>query len=212
MDDKSRDLDPELDFTEEEEAIMRPNIFTPKLSDELRLASKVAQQYKAGVSATKIMKDNNISAGKMYEILRKKGVPLRSNRYATKSTLRTMMMTEQEKNSLIADYQSGVPLETIYNKYKINKNGCYSILDEANVARREKTGLVEQKPKKRKTKRKGKKKAAEKPEVIVHLGPVEAELEEDCLYITIKAAVVAPTDKVKVMVVNVPPGESNDLF
>lgn len=212
MGDKSRDLDPEKDFTEEEEALMRPNVFTPKLSEELRLASKVAQQYKAGLSATKIMKDNNISAGKMYEILRKKGVALRSNRYATKGTLRTVMMTEQEKRNLIADYQSGMSLGDIYKKYNINKNGCYSILDEANVARREKAGLVEQKPKKHKTKRKGKKKAAEKPEVIVHLGPVEAELEEDCLYITIKAAVVAPTDKVKVMVVNVPQGENDEIF
>lgn len=157
-----RKIDLQNDFTEEEESVFTTERFiarkvsedelaefkkawekmepapvvTPEESKRLSMEDVIAKQYKLGMTLKQIQTEHNISAGKVYEILARKGVPLRNGRQRSKSNERLSMMTELEKQSLIRDYKDGMPLASIFNKYDINKHGCYIILDEANIPRR----------------------------------------------------------------------------
>src|SRR5699024_5631746 len=131
---KSLDLDLDLDF-EEEEGKEESNNKTDKRV--LSLEETIIKKYKLGMNLTKIIQDHDISSGKLYDILNRNKVPLRAGRYNSDSNDRISKMSKIEKMSLIEDYNKGVPLVTIYKKHKINKHGCYQILDENNVPRRQ---------------------------------------------------------------------------
>lgn len=157
-----RKIDLQNDFTEEEESVFTterfiarkvsedelaefkknweesaPGIVAPQPEVErLSMEDIVAKQYKLGMTLKQIQREHNISAGKVYEILARKQVPLRNGRQPSKSHERLSMMTELEKKSLVRDYKDGMPLESIFKKYDINKHGCYIILDEADIPRR----------------------------------------------------------------------------
>lgn len=148
-------IDVANDFTEEEEAVFKPVSATavaeqpepmkPKAVDS-SLDAHVAAQYRAGMNLKDISKANNISAGKIYGILARMDVPLRSGRYKTASGDRLATMTNQEKQSLIDSYLRGTALEFLYRAYKLNKHGLYRVLDEANIPRRHKHISTEAKP------------------------------------------------------------------
>lgn len=130
-----------LEFTDEEESAFQTQGDKEDTTEQdkgriLTEEEVVAKKYRLGMSVQQIRKEHDISFGKVYEILAKKDVPLRNGRYRSKSNDRISMMTELEKQSLIADYKGGMQIEQIYKKYDINKHGCYIILDEANVPRR----------------------------------------------------------------------------
>jgi len=124
------------DFTEEEVAVFSP---TPAMDNEdISEANRVAAMYKAGLSIKDILTANNISTGRMYEILNRKQVPLRKGRKVnTESARRILMMTAKQKQDVIIDYRDGVKVKDIFKKYDINKHGLYSILDEHNVPRKD---------------------------------------------------------------------------
>lgn len=154
-------IDIENDFNEEEEAVFKP---TPKMPPVFSADAKaevpqeqdfeeeveeiptptslddiVAAQYKAGFSVTYIGKTNNISAGKLYGILARKGVPLRVGRYnKSKSASSVDKLTPKQRDTLMDEYVNGVPLTTLYVKYNLNKHGLYRILDEGNIPRHSK--------------------------------------------------------------------------
>lgn len=149
-------IDVANDFTEEEEAVFKPAVAVaepakgakPEKTEAVgsSLDSHVAAQYRAGMNLKDICKSNNISAGKVYGILARMDVPLRSGRYKTASGDRLATMTNKEKQSLIDSYLSGKALETLYRAYNLNKHGLYRVLDEANIPRRHKHISTEAKP------------------------------------------------------------------
>lgn len=133
----SKIIDFENDFTEEEEDVFLTREEKGIGVENTTLEDIVASKYKLGLPIKQIRKEHNISSGKVYEILARKGVPLRNGRYRSKYMERATTMSQLERQSLILDYEMGTPLEDIYKKYDINKHGCYLILDEANVPRRQ---------------------------------------------------------------------------
>ena len=123
------------DFTEEEVAAITP---VAPMGENVSEAERVAAMYKAGVSIKDILTANEISTGRMYEILNRKQVPLRKGRKTnTESARRILMMTAKEKQDVIIDYRDNMKLSTIFKKYDINKHALYSILDEHNVPRKD---------------------------------------------------------------------------
>jgi hypothetical protein len=124
-------IDFENDFTEEEEMLFLPKD-TPLTTEEI-----IIKQYKLGMTLKQIVKGNGTSYGRVYEILNRNGVPRRHGRYNTDSGDRLLTMTKLERASLISDYNEGLPISEIMSKYDINKHGCYTILDEAGVPRRQ---------------------------------------------------------------------------
>lgn len=147
-------IDVANDFTEEEVAVFQPAVAVaekPKQEEKPKaeassLDAHVAAQYRAGMNLKDISKANNISAGKIYGILDRMAVPLRSGRYKTASGDRLATMSNAEKQRLIDSYLSGTPLETLYETHNLNKHGLYRVLDEANIPRRHKHISTEAKP------------------------------------------------------------------
>lgn len=127
-------IDLENDFTEEEQSVFAPK--KKETEKPLSMEDRIAKQYKLGMTVRGIVDQNEVSFGKVYEILSRKKVPLRNGRSKSDSRERISMMTGLEKQELVNDYKNGLPIERIFQKYRINKNGCYLILDEANVPRR----------------------------------------------------------------------------
>jgi hypothetical protein len=97
----------------------------------------IIKQYQGGMTLKQIVKGNGTSYGRVYEILNRNGVALRSGRYNSKSNNRLVVMSKLEQASLIADYKAGLSMVEILEKYNINKHGCYAILDTAGVPRRQ---------------------------------------------------------------------------
>ena len=127
-------IDIENDFTEEEVAAIAPK---PLPKEE-----QIAKKYQAGLPVLQIAKEHNISTGKIYNILNRKGVKLRNGRtLKSQSASRLITMTAVQKQNLINDYLDGMMLKTIFDKYDINKHGTYAILDEQNVPRRDDPSL-----------------------------------------------------------------------
>ena len=136
-------IDIERDFTEEEEMLFKPGIVTPKEELPDTMEEIVIRQYKLGMTLKQITKGQGLSYGKIYEILHRHNVPLKHGRYNhSGSGDRMLTMSQLEKESLVTDYLAGMELKDLYEKYNINKHGCYSILDAAGVARRQKRHTV----------------------------------------------------------------------
>jgi len=208
---KNTQLDILKDFTDEEMAAITPTGFT---KEEL-----ICHMYKSGVPVTVIMKKHKISSGRFYEILNRHHVPY-GKRKSSKAAKRLAQMSAEEKQKLVYEYaNTEAPMDYLYNKYGINKYGLYSILDEQNVPRRNKTGLhSENRPIHNNANRKHnpdddttklieslafpsepvKLKFAEPPRRIV--GPVSFRKEGDNLFIDIKVFENHPLDKIYVNV------------
>jgi hypothetical protein len=123
------------DFTDDEFVFMPKEVAAdrPLTPEEI-----IIKQYRGGMTLQRIVKDNGTSYGRVYEILNRNGVELRSGRYNSKSKDRLVVMSKFERSSLISDYRAGLPMTELLEKYKINKHGCYTILDTAGVPRRQK--------------------------------------------------------------------------
>lgn len=101
-----------------------------------KLDRLIADRYEEGYLIKDIVEEFNISQGSVYNSLSREGVPLRSTVNNSKSATRIESMSQLEKLTLKQDYLKGMPLEQIYQKYDINKHGCYMLLDELGVGRR----------------------------------------------------------------------------
>lgn len=118
--------------------------FEHDFTDDILLYDEeiIVSQYKLGMTLKVITKIHGISYGRLYEILNRHKVPFK--RYAASASGdRMSYMTDEERVNLIKDYEKGMALSLIYSKYNINKHGCYSILDEAQVPRRNKPFLID---------------------------------------------------------------------
>lgn len=136
---KAKLIDIENDFLEDEEAIFKPKAEPKDSAKPLTLDEQIVKKYKVGMTLKQITTEHGLSYGKVYEILNRLGVQLRHGRYnASKSGDRLLTMSSFEKASLVADYQSGLSMKELLDKYQINKHGCYSILDAHQVPRRNK--------------------------------------------------------------------------
>lgn len=146
------DLDPMVDFREEDEEVVEVARTEPPLeflkdghemykkgNSKVKTSSierNVLNQYISGAPVTMIIRENEISSGTLYSILQKHKIPNRSRPSKVASTERLAEMSNITRNSLIIDYQQSVPLSKLFEKYDINKHGVYSILDAENIPRR----------------------------------------------------------------------------
>jgi hypothetical protein len=147
---KSPKIDIMNDFTDEEiEALAVPKPTLDAIAEDSTLPTdkKIAMCYSSGIPVKPILDHFDISAGRLYDILSREGV--QTGRFkASKSAKRIDSMTAKEKQDLINDYRSGMQMNDIFDKYDINKHGCYSVLNEHKVPRRQ-----NYKPKGQKTKK-----------------------------------------------------------
>jgi hypothetical protein len=180
---KSRLIDINNDFTEEEEAVFLP---VPKHEIEyISLDETIIRKYKLGMTLKHITKEHGISYGKVYEILHRNNVPLRHGSYkATKSADRLSTMTGAEKQRLIDDYLSGMPLKVLFDQYNINKHGCYIVLDEAGIPRRHKQSTTT-----------GTK--VDKEKITFDDLPVEITRQGETLHITLLKKHITPVESIQ---------------
>jgi Mor family transcriptional regulator len=188
-------IDIHNDFTEEEVAAIKPK--------EVSAEQQLIQMYKAGVTLKQISRKFNVSMGKIYEILNRNRVEARQGRKAgSKSAKRLMTMTAMQKQNLINDYRDGMTLQLIYDKYKINKHGVYTILDENNVPRRDTTEKHHTHNNSRKKEEAVEVKTpseiltAMDQRVAVHTEPIEIHRDGDKLYVTVTKKVINPINHV----------------
>jgi transposase len=183
------------DFTEEEVAAIKPKTLSPE--------KQVVKLYLAGVGLRSISEQFDISMGKIYEILNRNQVKTRQGKRAgSKSAQRLMTMTGMQKQNLINDYRDGMTLKAIFEKYKINKHGVYTILDENNVPRRDTSERIvthNNSCKKEETvevKTPSEILTAMDQRVAVHTEPIMIHRDGDKLYVTITKKVQNPINEV----------------
>lgn len=127
---KVEKLDIKNDFREEG-SLFQPSVHTVSKQEE-----NIAKDYQNGLGITDLTSKYDVSVGTVYNALRRQKVTLRKGMYKSRAGNRLLTMTTLEKDSLVADYLSGMAMSEIYTKHRINKHGCYTILDERNIARR----------------------------------------------------------------------------
>ncbi len=127
---KVEKLDIKNDFREED-SLFQPSVHTVSKQEE-----DIAKDYQNGLGITDLTSKYDVSVGTVYNALRRQKVTLRKGMYKSRAGNRLLTMTTLEKDSLVADYLSGMAMSEIYTKHRINKHGCYTILDERNIARR----------------------------------------------------------------------------
>ncbi|AMQ66485.1 DNA binding protein [Bacillus phage Shbh1] len=134
---KKREIDLENDFTEVEEEVFKVDNKKDQVEAGGKLEDIIAKKYKLGMNVREIYRNHNVSIGQIYDILRRKHVPLRHTVTNSRSAQRVKNMSQEEIECLVNDYVSNrLTLEEIYKKYNINKHGCYMILDEVGVPRK----------------------------------------------------------------------------
>lgn len=119
------------DFEEEE-------IFVPKAKkkkQEESLDSKIVKMYRLGAPKNSILQELNITGAYLYKVLRANKVPLRTNR-KSRYIARIKTMTSDQRQAIINDYLSHVPVDVIQDKYGINKHALYVFLDEEGIDRK----------------------------------------------------------------------------
>ncbi|WNM51082.1 DNA binding protein [Staphylococcus phage Alsa_3] len=105
---------------------------------DTKLDKFVCESYINGESNVSIIKKAKISHGKLYSILRKYSVPEKTNTH-TRIHKRIKHITDNPERlkELISDYESGIhSVEYLKFKYKLHKNGLYTILDMFDVKRK----------------------------------------------------------------------------
>ncbi|AMO25921.1 hypothetical protein Thu_189 [Bacillus phage Thurquoise] len=127
---KVEKLDITNDFREED-TLFQPTLHTISSSEE-----KIATDYQNGLGITDLTSKYDVSVGTVYNALRRQKVTLRKGMYKSRAGNRLLTMATLEKDSLVEDYLSGMAMTEIYKKHRINKHGCYTILDERSIARR----------------------------------------------------------------------------
>ncbi|ANH50772.1 helix-turn-helix DNA binding domain protein [Bacillus phage SalinJah] len=101
----------------------------------------VASKYVEGVAVTKIMKTHKLSAGKVYRILRRKGIEKRRAPYKRDSAQRMLELTDRQKKDIADAYIREVPVLVIAKNFNINYQTVYDILDERAIVRRTEKGV-----------------------------------------------------------------------
>ncbi|ALO79600.1 hypothetical protein HOBO_192 [Bacillus phage Hobo] len=127
---KVEKLDITNDFNEED-TLFQPSVHTVSEQEE-----KIAKDYQNGLGIKDLTDKYDVAVGTVYNALRRQKVTLRKGMYNSRAGNRLITMTTLEKDSLVADYLANMPMTEIYKKHRINKHGCYTILDERNIARR----------------------------------------------------------------------------
>ncbi|AXQ67671.1 hypothetical protein KIOSHI_190 [Bacillus phage Kioshi] len=127
---KVEKLDITNDFNEED------NLFQPSVHMVSEQEEKIAKDYQNGLGIKDLTDKYDVAVGTVYNALRRQKVTLRKGMYNSRAGNRLITMTTLEKDSLVEDYLSGMAMTAIYKKHRINKHGCYTILDERNIARR----------------------------------------------------------------------------
>lgn len=95
----------------------------------------IVEEYQNGVGIAIIRYKYKLSYSVIYGILARAGIPMRYN--ANKLSKKMEGIDEQVAGRIIRDYREGVPLEVIYDRYSLHKNGLYTILDINQVPRRQ---------------------------------------------------------------------------
>lgn len=101
---------------------------------QTNLEDKVVFDYNNNETNETIQKRYGISNGRIYTILRQKGVDLRRGK--SKAEERVLAMGDETRTAVIDEYTIGSPARAIMAYYKLNKNTLYTLLDMYDVPRR----------------------------------------------------------------------------
>ncbi|AXF41898.1 transposase [Bacillus phage Saddex] len=108
----------------------------------VELEEKVIRMYKNDEKVTSIQAKLDLSAGKIYRILRRNGVEKRRAPYKRESAQRMLELSDYEKKSIADMYIIGRPVLEIAKKFAINYQTVYDILDERAIVRRSEKGIA----------------------------------------------------------------------
>ncbi|QEG04248.1 hypothetical protein [Bacillus phage BC-T25] len=117
------------------------DVFKPTIdlqdTDEL-----VAAEYQdKSIKQQDILDKHNISTSQLYDILNRKGIPLRNRMRSSKSNDRLLTMTKIEMDTFAGDYMQGMHLSKLYKKYNLNKHAVYKLVAQLGLPRRHKAGI-----------------------------------------------------------------------
>lgn len=115
----------------------KPTVITLSQATPEDKDSYIIEQYMKGEAVAHICERVGRSAGYVYTVLNKNGVPKREAKSQTKLYNRVKHIVESPNlvQQVINDYNNKVPLAVIYERYNLHKNGLYYILDTNNVKR-----------------------------------------------------------------------------
>ncbi|AMW63441.1 DNA binding protein [Bacillus phage NotTheCreek] len=108
----------------------------------VELEEKVIRMYKNDEKVTSIQAKLDLSAGKIYRILRRNGVPKRRRPYKRESAQRMLELSDYQKKCIADLYIVGKPVLDIAKKFGINYQTVYDILDERAIVRRSEKGIA----------------------------------------------------------------------
>ncbi|ASR78473.1 hypothetical protein PPISBEST_224 [Bacillus phage PPIsBest] len=108
----------------------------------VELEEKVIRMYKNDEKVTSIQAKLDLSAGKIYRILRRNGVPKRRGPYKRESAQRMLELNDYEKKCIADLYIVGKPVLDIAKKFGINYQTVYDVLDERAIVRRSEKGIA----------------------------------------------------------------------
>ncbi|ALA46530.1 hypothetical protein DIRTYBETTY_224 [Bacillus phage DirtyBetty] len=108
----------------------------------VELEEKVIRMYKNDEKVTSIQAKLDLSAGKIYRILRRNGVPKRRGPYNRESAQRMLELNDYEKKCIADLYIVGKPVLDIAKKFGINYQTVYDVLDERAIVRRSEKGIA----------------------------------------------------------------------
>jgi len=117
------------------EDIFKPIVET-RTTDEL-----VAAEYENGTKQQDILDNHDISTSQLYDILNRKGIPLRNRARSSKTNDRLLTMSTTEKDEFAEDYKADMGLARLYKKYDLNKHGVYKLVAQLGLPRRHKPGI-----------------------------------------------------------------------
>lgn len=97
----------------------------------------IIRDYVEGYPRSYIHVKYGISNGQLSSHISARGVPLR-NPKQRKSTLgkRLSHLSSKDIQNLLNDYQAGMKTKDLFTKYKIHKNGLYTLLDAHKIKRK----------------------------------------------------------------------------
>jgi len=118
------------------------DVFKPTIelqdTDEL-----VAAEYQdKSIKQQDILDKHNISTSQLYDILNRKGIPLRNRLRSSKSNDRLLTMSTTEKEEFAEDYKANMHLAKLYKKYDLNKHAVYKLVAQLGLPRRHKPGIT----------------------------------------------------------------------
>ena len=111
-----------------------PEPITPGKGDDV---DNIVRDYMNHVPVMEIFHKYDISSGQLTSHLSARGIERRMTKRREQTLFKKLAKyTVKDIQDIIQDYEIGVPIQDIYDKYEIHKNGLYYLLDTNDIERR----------------------------------------------------------------------------